>query len=407
MIRSDFTPKGDQPQAIADLVEGVKRQDRTQVLLGVTGSGKTFTMAKVIEQTQRPALVLAPNKTLAAQLYGEFRSFFPDNAVEYFVSYYDYYQPEAYVPRTDTYIEKESSINEQIDRMRHSATRALLERDDVIIVASVSCIYGIGSVETYSAMTFTLQQGERIDQRQLIADLVALQYKRSAGDFYRGTFRVRGDVIEIFPAHYEDRAWRVSLFGDEIESIHEFDPLTGQKTDELEFVKVYANSHYVTPRPTLLQAIAGIKQELRARLTQLNAGGRLLEAQRLEQRTLYDLEMMEATGSCAGIENYSALSHRAQAGRAPADACSNMCRITRWFLLTRVTSPSRSLAACSVATFAGKRRLPNTVFVCRRAWTTARCGSRNGMPCVRRPCASRPRRAAGRSSRRTAFSPSR
>ena len=315
VIQSDFEPKGDQPTAIADLVEGVRRQDRTQVLLGVTGSGKTFTMAKVIEATQRPALVLAPNKTLAAQLYGEFRSFFPDNAVEYFVSYYDYYQPEAYVPRTDTYIEKESSINEQIDRMRHSATRALLERDDVIIVASVSCIYGIGSVETYSAMTFTLKQGERIDQRQLIADLVALQYKRSAGDFYRGAFRVRGDVVEIFPAHYEDRAWRVLLFGDEIESIHEFDPLTGQKTDELEFVKIYANSHYVTPRPTLLQAIAGIKQELKWRLDQLHAAGRLLEAQRLEQRTLYDLEMMEATGSCAGIENYS----RYLTGRKPGE----------------------------------------------------------------------------------------
>jgi excinuclease ABC subunit B len=315
VIKSDFAPKGDQPQAIADIVEGVNRRDRTQVLLGVTGSGKTFTMAKVIEATQRPALVLAPNKTLAAQLYGEFRSFFPANAVEYFVSYYDYYQPEAYVPRTDTYIEKESSINEQIDRMRHSATRALLERDDVIIVASVSCIYGIGSVETYSAMTFTLKQRERVDQRQLIADLVALQYKRSAGDFYRGSFRVRGDVVEIFPAHYEDRAWRVSLFGDEIESIHEFDPLTGAKTDELEFVKVYANSHYVTPRPTLLQAIAGIKQELRSRLAELNAAGRLLEAQRLEQRTLYDLEMMEATGSCAGIENYS----RYLTGRKPGE----------------------------------------------------------------------------------------
>jgi excinuclease ABC subunit B len=314
-IKADFNPTGDQPRAIADVVEGVRRQDRTQVLLGVTGSGKTFTMAKVIEETQRPALVLAPNKTLAAQLYGEFRSFFPDNAVEYFVSYYDYYQPEAYVPRTDTYIEKESSINEQIDRMRHSATRALLERDDVIIVASVSCIYGIGSVETYSAMTFTLKQRERIDQRQLIADLVALQYKRSAGDFYRGTFRVRGDVIEIFPAHYEDRAWRVSLFGDEIESIHEFDPLTGHKTDELEFVKIYANSHYVTPRPTLLQAIAGIKHELKSRLVQLNAAGRLLEAQRLERRTLYDLEMMEATGSCAGIENYS----RYLTGRKPGE----------------------------------------------------------------------------------------
>jgi excinuclease ABC subunit B len=317
VIKSDFQPQGDQPQAIADLVEGVRRQDRTQVLLGVTGSGKTFTMAKVIEETQRPALILAPNKTLAAQLYGEFRSFFPDNAVEYFVSYYDYYQPEAYVPRTDTYIEKESSINEQIDRMRHSATRSLLERDDVIIVASVSCIYGIGSVETYSAMTFALKQGERVDQRVLIADLVALQYKRSAGDFYRGTFRVRGDVIEIFPAHYEDRAWRVSLFGDEIEAIHEFDPLTGEKTDEFEFVKIYANSHYVTPRPTLLQAIAAIKQELKSRLLQLNAAGRLLEAQRLEQRTLYDLEMMEATGSCAGIENYSRYLTGRKAGEPP------------------------------------------------------------------------------------------
>jgi excinuclease ABC subunit B len=315
VIKSDFDPQGDQPQAIKELVEGVRRNDRTQVLLGVTGSGKTFTVAKVIEQTQRPALVLAPNKTLAAQLYGEFRSFFPDNAVEYFVSYYDYYQPEAYIPRTDTYIEKDSSINEQIDRMRHAATRALLERDDVIIVASVSCIYGIGSVETYSAMTFTIKRGERANQRQLLADLVALQYKRSGGDFYRGSFRVRGDVIEIFPAHYEDRAWRVSLFGDEVESIHEFDPLTGQKTDELEFVKIYANSHYVTPRPTLLQALSGIKFEMRQRLDQLNAAGRLLEAQRLEQRTLYDLEMMEATGACAGIENYS----RYLTGRKPGE----------------------------------------------------------------------------------------
>jgi excinuclease ABC subunit B len=315
IIKSDFVAKGDQPQAIAELVEGVNRHDRGQVLLGVTGSGKTFTMAKVIEATQRPALILAPNKTLAAQLYGEFRSFFPDNAVEYFVSYYDYYQPEAYVPRSDTYIEKESSINEQIDRMRHSATRALLERDDVVIVASVSCIYGIGSVETYSAMTFALKQGERIDQRRLIADLVALQYKRTSGDFSRGTFRVRGDVVEIFPAHYEDRAWRVSLFGDEIEMIAEFDPLTGQKTDELKFVKIYANSHYVTPRPTLLQAIAGIKLELRQRLDELTRMGRLLEAQRLEQRTLFDLEMMDATGSCAGIENYS----RYLTGRRPGE----------------------------------------------------------------------------------------
>jgi excinuclease ABC subunit B len=315
VIASDFEPEGDQPQAIDELVEGVKRTDRTQVLLGVTGSGKTFTMAKVIEATQRPALILAPNKTLAAQLYGEFKSFFPDNAVEYFVSYYDYYQPEAYVPRTDTYIEKESSINEQIDRMRHSATRALLERDDVIIVASVSCIYGIGSVETYSAMTFTLKQGGKINQRQLLADLVALQYKRTQGDFYRGSFRVRGDTVDIFPAHYEDRAWRIHLFGDEIEKIEEMDPLTGQKTDELDFVKIYANSHYVTPRPTLIQAIQAIKHELRARLEQLNAAGRLLEAQRLEQRTIFDLEMMEATGSCAGIENYS----RYLTGRKPGE----------------------------------------------------------------------------------------
>ncbi|WP_342361225.1 excinuclease ABC subunit UvrB [Terrarubrum flagellatum] len=314
-METDFTPSGDQPTAIAELVDGVRRFERDQVLLGVTGSGKTFTMAKVIEETQRPALILAPNKTLAAQLYGEFKSFFPNNAVEYFVSYYDYYQPEAYVPRSDTYIEKESSINEQIDRMRHSATRALLERDDVIIVASVSCIYGIGSVETYTAMTFTVQVGDRIDQRQLIADLVALHYKRTSGDFARGWFRVRGDVVEIFPAHYEDRAWRVGLFGDEVESIQEFDPLTGQKTGDLKFVKVYANSHYVTPRPTLTQAIKGIKEELRGRLGELNRTGRLLESQRLEQRTVFDLEMLEATGSCNGIENYS----RYLTGRKPGE----------------------------------------------------------------------------------------
>jgi excinuclease ABC subunit B len=312
---SDYEPRGDQPTAIEELVAGVESHERDQVLLGVTGSGKTFTMAQIIAATQRPALILAPNKTLAAQLYGEFRSFFPENAVQYFVSYYDYYQPEAYVPRTDTYIEKESSINEQIDRMRHAATRSLLERDDVIIVASVSCIYGIGSVETYTAMTFTLKVGERIDQRQLIADLVALQYKRSGGDFYRGVFRVRGDTIDVFPAHYEDRAWRIRFFGDEIESIGEFDPLTGEKSQDLEFIKVYANSHYVTPRPTLLQSIKGIKDELKQRLNELYAAGRLLEAQRLEQRTLFDLEMMEATGSCAGIENYS----RYLTGRRPGE----------------------------------------------------------------------------------------
>jgi excinuclease ABC subunit B len=312
---SDYAPAGDQPQAIAELVEGIQRREHDQVLLGVTGSGKTFTMAKVIEQTQRPALILAHNKTLAAQLYSEFKSFFPDNAVEYFVSYYDYYQPEAYVPRTDTYIEKDSSINEQIDRMRHAATRAILERDDVIVVASVSCIYGIGSVETYTAMTFTLKVGDKVDERRLLADLVAQQYRRNDQAFERGTFRKRGDTLEIFPAHYEDRAWRVLLFGDEVEAIQEFDPLTGKKTAELEQVKVYANSHYVTPRPTLNQAIIGIKDELRQRLDWLVANGKLLEAQRLEQRTTFDLEMIETTGSCAGIENYS----RYLTGRRPGE----------------------------------------------------------------------------------------
>ena len=314
-IVSEFEPRGDQPQAIDELVMGVGAEDRTQVLLGVTGSGKTFTMAKVIEATQRPALILAPNKTLAAQLYGEFKSFFPDNAVEYFVSYYDYYQPEAYVPRTDTYIEKEADINEQIDRMRHAATRALLERDDVIIVASVSCIYGIGSVETYTAMTFAIKAGERLSRDQLLADLVALHYRRNDAVFTRGSFRVRGDTVEVFPAHYEDRAWRVSFFGDEVETITEFDPLTGQKTDELVLVKVYANSHYVTPKPTLQQAIKNIKVELKQRLDELYSVGKLLEAQRLEQRTTFDMEMMEAAGSCAGIENYS----RYLTGRNPGD----------------------------------------------------------------------------------------
>ena len=314
-IESEYEPKGDQPTAIQELVDGVAQLERNQVLLGVTGSGKTFTMAQVIERTQRPALILAPNKTLAAQLYGEFKGFFPDNAVEYFVSYYDYYQPEAYVPRTDTYIEKESSVNEQIDRMRHAATRSLLERDDVIIVASVSCIYGIGSVETYTAMTFTVQTGETLSQRQLLADLVALHYRRSDQNFIRGTFRVRGDTVELFPAHLEDRAWRISLFGDEVESITEFDPLTGHKTDELKLIKVYSNSHYVTPKPTLQQAIKSIKAELKERLNELYNSGRLLEAQRLEQRCIFDMEMMEATGSCAGIENYS----RYLTGRQPGE----------------------------------------------------------------------------------------
>ena len=360
IMETEYTPSGDQPTAIADLIEGLTGKtyqqslldagvnvektkeavvrsgrtfvddapqineapvgsdiegDKTQTLLGVTGSGKTFTMAKVIEETQRPAIILAPNKTLAAQLYGEMKQFFPNNAVEYFVSYYDYYQPEAYVPRSDTFIEKESSINEQIDRMRHSATRSLLERDDVIIVASVSCIYGIGSVETYTAMTFEMKLGDQIDQRQLLADLVAQQYQRNDIAFTRGTFRVLGDSIEIYPAHLEDSAWRIQLFGDEIDSITEFDPLTGQKTGELKSVKVYANSHYVTPRPTLNQAMKSIKAELGLRLVELEKAGRLLEAQRLEQRTRFDLEMMDATGSRAGIENYS----RYLTGRKPGE----------------------------------------------------------------------------------------
>jgi excinuclease ABC subunit B len=312
---SDYAPAGDQPGAIADLVAGIEQREHDQVLLGVTGSGKTFTMAKIIEATQRPALILAHNKTLAAQLYSEFRSFFPNNAVEYFVSYYDYYQPEAYVARTDTYIEKDSSRNEQIDRMRHSATRAILERDDVIVVASVSCIYGIGSVETYTAMTFTISVGDALDEKRLMADLVAQQYKRNDQSFERGSFRRRGDTIEIFPAHYEDRAWRIMMFGDQVEAIAEFDPLTGRKTADLPSVKIYANSHYVTPRPTLRQAVNAIKIELKQRLDWLIANGKLLEAQRLEQRTTFDIEMIEATGSCAGIENYS----RYLTGRRPGE----------------------------------------------------------------------------------------
>ncbi|WP_288990670.1 excinuclease ABC subunit UvrB [uncultured Sphingopyxis sp.] len=312
---SDYSPAGDQPTAIRELVDTAREGERDQVLLGVTGSGKTFTMAKVIEELQRPALILAPNKILAAQLYGEFKSFFPNNAVEYFVSYYDYYQPEAYVPRSDTYIEKESSVNEAIDRMRHSATRALLERDDVIIVASVSCLYGIGSVETYSAMIFDLKKGQVVDSGEIIRKLVALQYKRNDQAFARGNFRVRGDSLEIFPSHYEDMAWRVSFFGDEIEEITEFDPLTGKKIASLNYVRVYANSHYVTPGPTLKQATEAIRHELAQRLKELETEGRLLEAQRLEQRTNFDLEMIAATGSCAGIENYS----RFLTGRLPGE----------------------------------------------------------------------------------------
>ncbi|MBV7378142.1 excinuclease ABC subunit UvrB [Maritimibacter sp. DP4N28-5] len=315
VMNTSFKPAGDQPTAIAELSQGVDSGEQDQVLLGATGTGKTYTMAKVIEETQRPAIILAPNKTLAAQLYGEFKGFFPDNAVEYFVSYYDYYQPEAYVPRTDTFIEKESQINEQIDRMRHSATRALLERDDVIIVASVSCIYGIGSPETYTAMTQDITVGEEYDQRSIMRDLVAQQYKRNDNAFARGSFRVRGDSLEIWPSHLEDRGWRLSFFGEELESITEFDTLTGAKTDTLDKVRVYANSHYVTPTPTLRQAIEGIKKELTLRLAEFEKDGKLLEAQRLEQRTRFDLEMLEAAGFCNGIENYS----RYLTGRNPGE----------------------------------------------------------------------------------------
>ncbi len=318
VVKSDYEPAGDQPAAIELLTAGVVQGERDQVLLGVTGSGKTFTMAKVIERAQRPALILAPNKTLAAQLFAEMRGFFPDNAVEYFVSYYDYYQPEAYVPRTDTYVEKDSQINEQIDRMRHAATQALLERNDVIIVASVSCIYGIGSVETYSRMVVRLEVGGRIDRDTLAKAFVELQYRRNDSAFQRGTFRLRGETVDVFPVQYEDRAWRITLFGDEIEAIAEFDPLTGNKTADMAEISVYANSHYVTARPTLNQAIVGIKDELRGRLDQLVAEGKLLEAERLQQRCTFDIEMMETTGSCKSIENYSRyLSGRAQGDPPP------------------------------------------------------------------------------------------
>ncbi len=312
---SDFKPAGDQPGAIKKLISGIKDKKNDQVLLGVTGSGKTFSMAKIIEALNRPALILAPNKTLAAQLYGEMKNFFPKNAVEYFVSYYDYYTPEAYVPRSDTYIEKEASINEQIDRMRHSATRSLLERDDVIIVASVSCIYGLGSVESYSKMTLGVKKNHEHNREQIIKTLVNLQYKRNDQNFHRGTFRVRGDNLEIFPSHLEDRAWRISLFGNKVEKIVEFDPLTGSKTNDLNLIKLYANSHYITPRPTIEQAIVEIKKELEVTLKKHKSENKLLEAQRLEERTRFDLEMIEATGTCAGIENYS----RFLTGRKPGE----------------------------------------------------------------------------------------
>ncbi|MAJ66059.1 MAG: excinuclease ABC subunit B [Candidatus Pelagibacter sp.] len=316
-IISDFKPAGDQPQAIKQLIKKAKNGDNNQVLLGVTGSGKTFTMAKIIEETNRPALILAPNKTLAAQLYGEMKTFFPDNAVEYFVSYYDYYTPEAYVPRSDTYIEKEASINEQIDRMRHSATRSLLERDDVVIVASVSCIYGLGSVEAYSKMTITLKKNSEYNRQELIKSFVNLQYKRNDQNFYRGTFRVRGESLELFPSHLEDKAWRLIMFGDKLENIEEFDPLTGDKSNDLNFIKIYANSHYITPKPTIEQAVIKIKKELETTLIKHRNENKLLEAQRLEERTKFDLEMIEATGTCAGIENYSRFLSGRKAGEPP------------------------------------------------------------------------------------------
>ena len=314
-VVAEYQPSGDQPSAIKEIVSNIKKNESEQVLLGVTGSGKTFTMAKIIEEIQKPTLILAPNKTLAAQLYGEMKSFFPNNAVEYFVSYYDYYIPEAYVPKSNTYIEKEASINEQIDRMRHSATRSLLERKDVIIVASVSCIYGIGSVETYSSMTINLEQNEKIGRNQIIQQLIELQYTRNDTDFHRGTFRVRGDLIEIFPSHYEDRAWRISMFGNDLEEINEIDPLTGKKTESLQSIKIYANSHYVTPKPTLNAAIKHIRKELSKRIPEFKKQNKLIEAQRIDERTRFDLEMIEATGSCPGIENYS----RYLSGRNPGE----------------------------------------------------------------------------------------
>ena len=305
VITSDYKPNGDQPNAINSLVKNIKKGENEQVLLGVTGSGKTFTMAKVIEALQKPTLIMAPNKTLAAQLYGEMKSLFPNNAVEYFVSYYDYYTPEAYVPRSDTYIEKESSINEQIDRLRHSATRSLIERKDTIIVASVSCIYGIGSVETYSSMSFTLEKNQNIERDFIIRKLVELLYKRRDMDFKRGSFRVKGDILEIFPSHFEDRSWKISMFGDEIEMITEVDPLTGEKLDSLDKIRIFANSHYVTPKPTIKKAITQIKEDLKQQLVVFETENKLLEKQRLDERTNFDLEMLETTGSCSGIENYS------------------------------------------------------------------------------------------------------
>jgi excinuclease ABC subunit B len=318
ILKTDFKPRGDQPQAIAELIAGLRRGDRHQVLLGVTGSGKTFTMANVVQEVQRPTLVLAPNKTLAAQLYGEFKELFPDNAIEYFVSYYDYYQPEAYVPTTDTYIEKDSSINEEIDKLRHSATRSLLTRRDVLIVASVSCIYGLGSPEAYHGLLIRLEQGMELERNQLLRRLVDIQYSRNDIDFHRGSFRVRGDTVEVFPAYEEDRALRIEFFGDEIEAISEIDPLRGKVIDRLPATAIFPASHYVATKPTLDRAIHEIQEELRERIQFLRSQNRLVEAQRIEQRTLFDIEMMEEMGFCQGIENYSRYLDGRPAGTSPA-----------------------------------------------------------------------------------------
>ena len=360
-LSSPFEPAGDQPQAITELVQGLNDGLKDQVLLGVTGSGKTYTMAKIIEQTSRPALIMAPNKTLAAQLYTEMKEFFPNNHVEYFVSYYDYYQPEAYIPKTDVYIEKDSAINEQIDRMRNSATRSLLENRDVIIVASVSCIYGLGDVESYSAMTIPLEIGQEITPKELSLRLTELQYERNQQNFIRSSFRVLGDTLDIFPAHYEDRGWRISFFGDEIENIDEFDSLTGKKTCSLDKVTIYPANHYVTPRPAVSQAIVNIRKELKEQIEIFTNQNKLLEAQRIDNRTRFDLEMLESTGHCKGIENYS----RYLTGRAPGcppPHYSNTCLPTQYFLLMKAMYQFLKSAACTEVITIANRPLLNMVF---------------------------------------------
>jgi excinuclease ABC subunit B len=401
-LETDYAPAGDQPEAIRRLVEGLRAGHAFQTLLGVTGSGKTFTIANVIQAVQRPTLVLAPNKTLAAQLYGEFREFFPHNAVEYFVSYYDYYQPEAYVPASDTYIEKDASINEHIEQMRLSATKALLERRDTIIVATVSAIYGLGDPRAYLQMVLHLRRGDLVDQRELLRRLAELQYTRNDLEFRRGTFRVRGEIIDVFPAESEREALRIELFDDEIEDLRLFDPLTGELIRRVPRYTVYPKTHYVTPREILVNAMDQIREELRERLAELREAGRLVEAQRLEQRTLFDLEMIQELGYCSGIENYS----RYLSGRAPGEPPPpswTICRGTRCWSSTSPTSPSPSSAACTAATARARRRWWSTAFGCPRPWTTGRCASTSSSASCRRPSSSRPppaptrRRAARRS----------